>query len=102
MSESVAKPTPYREERSYGKTHAVDGVDLTAEEGTILGVLGPNGAGKTTAVRILTTLTRSDRGRAEVAGQDVVKHAQTVRRAAGALHSTGGSDLSSSHYPMNR
>jgi ABC-2 type transport system ATP-binding protein len=69
--------------KSYGKTHALDGVDLTAEEGTILGVLGPNGAGKTTAVRILTTLTRPDRGRAEVAGLDVVKHAQTVRERIG-------------------
>src|SRR5215469_14216097 len=43
--------------KSYGKTHALDGVDLVAEEGTVLGVLGPNGAGKTTTVRILTTLT---------------------------------------------
>src|SRR5215471_4890704 len=69
--------------KSYGKTHALDGIDLVAEEGTVLGVLGPNGAGKTTTVRILTTLTRPDRGRAEVAGLDVVKRAQTVRERIG-------------------
>jgi ABC-2 type transport system ATP-binding protein len=69
--------------KAYGKTRALDGVDLVAEEGTVLGVLGPNGAGKTTAVRILTTLTKPDRGCAEVAGLDVVKHAQTVRERIG-------------------
>ena len=69
--------------KAYGKTHALDGIDLVAEEGTVLGVLGPNGAGKTTTVRILTTLTRPDRGRAEVAGLDVVKRAQTVRERIG-------------------
>lgn len=67
----------------YGKIHALDGVDLVAEEGTVLGVLGPNGAGKTTTVRILTTLTKPDGGRAEVAGLDVVKHARTVRERIG-------------------
>jgi ABC-2 type transport system ATP-binding protein len=69
--------------KSYGNTHALDGIDLVAEAGSVLGVLGPNGAGKTTAVRILTTLTRPDRGRAEVAGLDVVKRAQTVRERIG-------------------
>ena len=65
--------------KSYGKTHALDGLDLIAEEGSVLGVLGPNGAGKTTAVRILTTLLSPDSGRAEIAGLDVVKQAATVR-----------------------
>src|SRR5579859_5156164 len=69
--------------KAYGKIHALDGLDLVAEEGTVLGVLGPNGAGKTTTVRILTTLTKPDRGRAEVAGLDVVKHAATVREHIG-------------------
>src|SRR5258707_15659192 len=69
--------------KAYGKIHALDGLDLVAEEGTILGVLGPNGAGKTTTVRILTTLTKPDRGRAEVAGLDVVKHARIVRERIG-------------------
>src|SRR5690349_25060392 len=67
----------------YGKTHALDGLDLIAEEGSVLAVLGPNGAGKTTAVRILTTLLRPDAGRAEVAGLDVVKDADALRSRIG-------------------
>jgi ABC-2 type transport system ATP-binding protein len=67
----------------YGKTHALDGLDLIAEEGSVLGVLGPNGAGKTTAVRILTTLLKPDKGHAEVAGLDVVKHADVLRSRIG-------------------
>src|SRR5258706_3912295 len=67
----------------YGKTHALAGLDLVAEEGTVLGVLGPNGAGKTTAVRILTTLLKPDAGHAEVAGLDVVKQANTLRARIG-------------------
>ena len=69
--------------KNYGKTQALVGLDLVAEEGTVLGVLGPNGAGKTTAVRILTTLLRPDAGRAEVAGLDVVKQAETLRARIG-------------------
>ena len=70
-------------EKSYGKTHALRGLDLEAEEGTILGLLGPNGAGKTTVVRILTTLLKPDAGRAEVAGLDVVKQAELLRSRIG-------------------
>jgi ABC-2 type transport system ATP-binding protein len=69
--------------KSYGKIHALAGLDLVAEEGGVLSILGPNGAGKTTAVRILTTLLKPDRGRAEVAGLDVVKHASRVRARIG-------------------
>ena len=69
--------------KAYGKTPALDGLDLVAEEGTVLGILGPNGAGKTTAVRLLTTLTKPDRGRAEVAGLEVVKHARATRERIG-------------------
>src|SRR2546425_10267008 len=69
--------------KHYGKTHALAGLDLIAEEGSVLGLLGPNGAGKTTAVRILTTLLRPDAGRAEVAGLDVVKHADALRARIG-------------------
>src|SRR5437588_1351158 len=69
--------------KHYGKTHALDGLDLAAEEGTVLGLLGPNGAGKTTAVRILTTLLQPDAGRAEVIGLDVIKDADALRARIG-------------------
>src|SRR6195952_2810021 len=69
--------------KHYGKTKALDGIDLTVEQGRILGVLGPNGAGKTTAVRILATLLKPDSGTATVAGYDVVHQAKEVRRTIG-------------------
>jgi len=70
-------------QKHYGKTQALVGLDLVAEQGSVLGLLGPNGAGKTTAVRILTTLLRPDAGRAEVLGLDVVKHADALRARIG-------------------
>jgi len=65
------------------EVRALDGVDLSVQEGTVLGLLGPNGAGKTTTVRILATLLRPDAGRATVAGFDVVRDAQHVRSVIG-------------------
>ncbi|MFE2391442.1 ATP-binding cassette domain-containing protein [Streptomyces althioticus] len=69
--------------KTFGDVKALDGVDLEVPEGTVLGLLGPNGAGKTTTVRCLTTLLRPDRGRAVVAGIDVLKHPDAVRRSIG-------------------
>ena len=69
--------------KSYGDVRALDGVDLTAPTGTVLGLLGPNGAGKTTAVRILTTLLPADGGTARVAGLDVGSQAQELRQRIG-------------------
>ena len=69
--------------KRYGKTKALDGIDLAVEEGRVLGVLGPNGAGKTTAVRILATLLRPDAGSATVAGFDVVREPRQVRERIG-------------------
>jgi ABC-2 type transport system ATP-binding protein len=59
-------------EKTYrGGVRALDGMGFTVEPGTVLALLGPNGAGKSTTIRILTTLTRPDAGRATVAGIDV-------------------------------
>ncbi|MFS8200976.1 ATP-binding cassette domain-containing protein [Streptomyces sp. CWNU-52B] len=69
--------------KTFGDVRALDGVDLDVPEGTVLGLLGPNGAGKTTAVRCLTTLLRPDRGKAVVAGIDVLKNPNEVRRSIG-------------------
>ncbi len=69
--------------KTYGETRALDGLDLSAEAGAVLAMLGPNGAGKTTAVRVLTTLTPPDAGRARVAGYDVVADSAEVRRRIG-------------------
>jgi ABC-2 type transport system ATP-binding protein len=69
--------------KTFGDVRALDGVDLDVPEGTVLGLLGPNGAGKTTAVRVLTTLLRPDSGRAVVAGIDVLKRPNDVRRSIG-------------------
>jgi ABC-2 type transport system ATP-binding protein len=69
--------------KRYGKVLALDGLDLVAPAGTVLGLLGPNGAGKTTAVRILTTLLEPDDGTAEVAGIDVRAEPDRVRERIG-------------------
>ena len=69
--------------KTFGQVRALDGVDLTAPAGTVLGLLGPNGAGKTTTVRVLTTLLRPDAGHARVAGLDVARQAAMVRQAIG-------------------
>jgi len=69
--------------KRYGDVTALDGVDLTVPEVSVLGLLGPNGAGKTTVVRILTTLLRPDAGAAEVAGVDVLANPRGVRGKLG-------------------
>src|ERR1700722_8666301 len=70
-------------QKRYGDTQALAGVSFDVPAGTILGLLGPNGAGKTTAVRVLITLAVPDSGTATVAGIDVVKHPNEVRRHIG-------------------
>ncbi|HVT66235.1 MAG TPA: ATP-binding cassette domain-containing protein [Trebonia sp.] len=69
--------------KHYGKTKALDGLDLTVSRGTVYGLLGPNGAGKTTAVRVLATLLKADGGHARVLGRDVTSQAAAVRRTIG-------------------
>jgi ABC-2 type transport system ATP-binding protein len=65
------------------EVRALDGLNLTVAEGTVLGLLGPNGAGKTTTIRVLATLLRPDAGRATVAGFDVATQAQQIRSVIG-------------------
>lgn len=69
--------------KRYGAQTAVDGVSFTVPAGTVLGLLGPNGAGKTTTVRMMTTLTEPTSGTARVAGFDVRREPDDVRRNMG-------------------
>ena len=69
--------------RHFGDVQAVKGINLEVKAGEIFGFLGPNGAGKSTVVRMLTTLLRPTSGTAHVAGFDVVKDADKVRRSIG-------------------
>ncbi len=69
--------------KHYGTVHALRGIDLDIDRGSVLGLLGPNGAGKTTLVRILTTLLKPTSGRATVAGYDVVRDAGALRSVIG-------------------
>ncbi|MGV9243568.1 ATP-binding cassette domain-containing protein [Streptomyces sp. NPDC003710] len=75
-----------------GDVTALNGLDVTVEPGTVFGLLGPNGAGKSTTVKILTTLARADSGSATVAGHDVLRHPDRVRRAIGVVAQNSGAD----------
>src|SRR5438034_484893 len=75
-----------------GGLQALDDVSFEVETGTIFGLLGPNGAGKSTTVKILTTLSRADSGEARVAGLDVVRDAERVRRSIGVVGQKPGLD----------
>jgi ABC-2 type transport system ATP-binding protein len=69
--------------KRFGDNTAVDGVSFSVAAGTVLGMLGPNGAGKTTTVRMMTTLTQPTSGTARVAGYDVCREPDQVRRNMG-------------------
>lgn len=75
---------------------ALDGLSLSIKPGEVFGLLGPNGAGKSTAIKILTTLTRPDAGTATVAGQDVLRHPERVRRLIGVVAQRSGTDPTAS------
>jgi ABC-2 type transport system ATP-binding protein len=69
--------------KRFGKVEALAGLDLVASRGQVTAVLGPNGAGKTTLIRAVATLLRPDSGSLRVAGIDVTRHPEQVRRIIG-------------------
>ena len=79
-------------QKRYGEVQALAGVSFQVLAGEVFGLLGPNGAGKSTTVKVLTTLTTPDDGRAEVAGYDVVREADAVRRSIGYVPQSSGVD----------
>ncbi len=95
---SNTNPTPFAiEVRDLRKTYrgsvkALDGLNLSVEAGSIFALLGPNGAGKSTTIKILTTLSRPDSGEARVAGIDVLREPQLVRRSIGCVAQKSGVD----------
>ncbi|GAA2079085.1 daunorubicin resistance protein DrrA family ABC transporter ATP-binding protein [Streptomyces albiaxialis] len=82
----------YSAGRNKPPVEALRGLSFSAAPGTVFGLLGPNGAGKSTTVRILATLTSPDAGTARVAGLDVAKEPDRVRRALGYVAQKPGTD----------
>ena len=78
--------------KRFGDFTAVDGVSFTVQPGEVFGLLGPNGAGKSTLIRMLTTLLLPTSGVGRVAGFDVAKQADDVRRAIGVIPQAMTSD----------
>jgi ABC-2 type transport system ATP-binding protein len=78
--------------KRYGEVQALDGVSFEVREGEVFGLLGPNGAGKSTTVRVLVTLTHADEGIASVAGYDVRREQNAVRRTIGYVPQDSGVD----------
>jgi len=69
--------------KRFGELEAVKGVDFEVAPGEVFGFLGPNGAGKTTTINMLCTLVKPTEGSATVAGHDVVRERDDVRRHIG-------------------
>ena len=85
----------FRSRRGKGRpelVHAVNGIDLSVEEGEIFGFLGPNGAGKSTTLRMLSTLLSPDDGSVAIAGFDLRAEPRQVRRQIGYVSQAGGTD----------
>jgi ABC-2 type transport system ATP-binding protein len=83
--------------KTYPKgVRALDGVGFEVAAGSVFGLVGPNGAGKSTTVKILTTLSRPDEGQATVAGIDVLRRPDDVRRAIGCVAQKSGVDVHAS------
>jgi len=96
----LSNPEPFQfaiEANDLRKTYrnnvkALDGLNLRVASGSIFALLGPNGAGKSTTIKILTTLSRPDSGEARVAGIDVLRDPQRVRRSIGCVAQKPGVD----------
>ena len=71
--------------KKFNDLTAVDNISFSIKEGEIFGFLGPNGAGKTTAIKMLTTLLMPTKGTAHVAGYDIVKQRDNVRKSIGVV-----------------
>ncbi len=71
--------------KKYGSFKAVDGISFNVGEGEIFGLLGPNGAGKTTTIKMLTTILPPTSGEANVAGYDIRRNQNDVRRSVGII-----------------
>ncbi len=69
--------------KSFGDFHAVDGISFEVKRGEIFGFLGANGAGKTTAMRMLTGLSKPTSGQGHVAGYDITREAEQVKKHIG-------------------
>lgn len=80
---------------SYGTHRVVDGIDLTAESGSVLGVLGPNGAGKSTTISLAVGTRRPESGTVEIFGHDPVTEHATTSQLAGVMLQDGGLPMSS-------
>ncbi len=96
MSNTPSVPNAI-EVRNLTKTYrnsvkALDGLNLRVAAGSIFALLGPNGAGKSTTIKILTTLCAPDSGEARVAGIDVLREPQRVRRSIGCVAQKSGVD----------
>ena len=78
--------------KRYEEVQALDGVSFAVRAGEVFGLLGPNGAGKSTTVRVLATLTQPDAGPRDVAGHDVVREPDAVRRTIGYVPQDSGVD----------
>jgi ABC-2 type transport system ATP-binding protein len=79
--------------KRYGDFEAVAGITFEVADGEIFGLLGPNGAGKSTLIRMMTTLTPSTSGRVLIAGQDVAREPDAVRRTIGVIPQALTSDI---------
>jgi ABC-2 type transport system ATP-binding protein len=79
--------------KRYGDFEAVAGITFDVADGEIFGLLGPNGAGKSTLIRMMTTLTPSTAGRAIIAGHDVAREPDAVRRTIGVIPQALTSDI---------